>query len=139
MGQQRNCPWIVGGDFNEILYAFEKKWGIPRDERWMEGFLKVLESCGLKDIGYNSHWFTWACGNLPETSIRKCHDRMVANTKWFDMFPTVELRLLPHSYSDHCPIFLVLIIHYNHKSSNRFYFKAWWLLDSSFEKEVKRL
>ncbi|KAA3469159.1 reverse transcriptase [Gossypium australe] len=36
-------PWIVCGDFNEIMYGFEKKGGLPRDERRMEAFQNVLE------------------------------------------------------------------------------------------------
>ncbi|KAA3476616.1 reverse transcriptase [Gossypium australe] len=31
-------PWLVCGDFNEILYGFEKKGGLPREEQRMEYF-----------------------------------------------------------------------------------------------------
>ncbi|KAA3483968.1 reverse transcriptase [Gossypium australe] len=41
------------GDFNEIMYSFEKKGGLPRDQRRMETFKDTLEECGLIDIGYS--------------------------------------------------------------------------------------
>ncbi|KAH1056048.1 hypothetical protein J1N35_034113 [Gossypium stocksii] len=59
-----NFPWLVCGDFNEILYGFEKKGGIPRDERRMELFRNVLADCDLADVGYSGRWFTWERGSL---------------------------------------------------------------------------
>ncbi|XP_052481170.1 uncharacterized protein LOC128035464 [Gossypium raimondii] len=57
-------PWLVCGDFNEIMYGFEKKGGLPRDERRMELFRKMLEDCYLFDVGYEGNWFTWERGEL---------------------------------------------------------------------------
>ncbi|MBA0845642.1 hypothetical protein Goarm_022211 [Gossypium armourianum] len=38
LGQDRNHPWLVSGDFNEIMYSFEKYGGIPREESRMAAF-----------------------------------------------------------------------------------------------------
>lgn len=46
-------PWLVCGDFNEILYSYEKVGGTPREERIMLDFRNVLEECQLMDIGYS--------------------------------------------------------------------------------------
>ncbi|KAA3466527.1 reverse transcriptase [Gossypium australe] len=43
--------WFVCGDFNEIMYGFEKKGGLPREERRMEAFRNALENCQLIDVG----------------------------------------------------------------------------------------
>lgn len=51
-------PWLVRGDFNEIMYGFEKKRGLPRNERRMELFWKTLEDCQLYDVGFEGSWFT---------------------------------------------------------------------------------
>ncbi|KAL1101097.1 hypothetical protein V6Z11_D05G275300 [Gossypium hirsutum] len=51
-------PWLICGDFNEILYGFEKNGGLPREERRMEDFRQVLEECSLNDLGYSGKWFT---------------------------------------------------------------------------------
>ncbi|KAA3480026.1 reverse transcriptase [Gossypium australe] len=61
--------WFVCGDFNEIMHGFEKKEGLPRDERRMEIFCNVLANCQLMDVGFSENWFTWEGGNLPETNI----------------------------------------------------------------------
>ncbi|MBA0818435.1 hypothetical protein Gohar_021253 [Gossypium harknessii] len=75
---QVEYPWLVCGDFNEILYGYEKKGGLAREERRMEAFRKVLEDCSLVDVGYSGNWFTWERGNLPETNIQERLDRGVA-------------------------------------------------------------
>ncbi|KAA3482848.1 reverse transcriptase [Gossypium australe] len=33
LGEDKTHPWLVCGDFNEIMYSFEKSGGIPREER----------------------------------------------------------------------------------------------------------
>ncbi|MBA0600237.1 hypothetical protein Gorai_006432 [Gossypium raimondii] len=38
LGSSKHLPWLVCGDFNEIIYSFEKVGEIPRDERGMEIF-----------------------------------------------------------------------------------------------------
>ncbi|KAA3464777.1 Exo_endo_phos domain-containing protein [Gossypium australe] len=69
LSQVGNYPWLVAGDFNEIMYSFEKKRGLPRDQKRMEVFRDTLEECNLMDIGYSEVWYTWERGNLPETNI----------------------------------------------------------------------
>lgn len=39
------------GDFNEILFLFEKKGGRIREERQMVAFRDALEDCELNDLG----------------------------------------------------------------------------------------
>ncbi|MBA0701149.1 hypothetical protein Goari_020576 [Gossypium aridum] len=48
-------PWFVCGDFNEIMYGFEKKRGLLRDERRMKPFRNVLEDCHLMDVRYSGN------------------------------------------------------------------------------------
>ncbi|KAA3477604.1 reverse transcriptase [Gossypium australe] len=66
---------MVSGDFNEILYSFEKSGGQPRKERRMAAFCEVLDDCQLMDLGFQGTWFTWERGNLPETNIKERLDR----------------------------------------------------------------
>ncbi|MBA0755210.1 hypothetical protein Gogos_000127 [Gossypium gossypioides] len=101
-----DLPWFVVGDFNEIMYGVEKKGGLPRDERRMELFRRVLEECQLYDVGYEGSWFTWERGNLPETNIRERLDRGVANAAWINLFQAVRVQHLVHSMSDHCPLLI---------------------------------
>ncbi|KAH1096965.1 hypothetical protein J1N35_013886 [Gossypium stocksii] len=101
-----DIPWLVSGDFNEIMYGFEKKRGQPRDKGRIELFRSTLKDCQLSDIGYSGSWFTWERGNLPETNIQEWLDRGVASTSWISMFPDVKVQHLVHSFFDHCPLLI---------------------------------
>lgn len=101
--------WLVCGDFNEILYASEKKGGMLREEGRMKMFHDVLQCCELMDIGFLSPWFTWERGNSMRTNIRERLDRGVANNLWMNLFPEMDLCHLPTLASDHCPLLLDLI------------------------------
>ncbi|MBA0597784.1 hypothetical protein Gorai_007575 [Gossypium raimondii] len=48
-------PWLVYGDFNEILYSFKKEGGLPRDERRMEEFQTTINICRLEDVGFTDY------------------------------------------------------------------------------------
>ncbi|KAA3453778.1 reverse transcriptase [Gossypium australe] len=132
-------PWFVCGDFNEIMYGFEKKGGVPRDERRMQVFRKVLSECSLMGMGFSGRWFTWERGNLPETNIRERLDRGVTNEEWQNMFTEVSIQHLTHSFSDHCPL-LVNTRRAEHRAKVAdFRFEAWWTMEESFDDEVKRI
>ncbi|KAA3490114.1 reverse transcriptase [Gossypium australe] len=109
LNQECNYPWLVAGDFNEIMYSFEKSGGLPRDQRRMEVFRDILEECQLMDIGYSGVWYTWERGNLPETNIRERLDRGVANGKWINLFPLGSIQHIPYSTPNHCPLLIMQI------------------------------
>ena len=59
MKKENNLPWFCCGDFNEILFNYEKEGGPPRVERCMVDFRKALEDCDLHDLGFTGDPFTW--------------------------------------------------------------------------------
>ena len=56
--KQCSMPWIVFGDFNEILNSNEKLGWLDRDARQMEGFRECLSKCDLFDMGFVGQRFT---------------------------------------------------------------------------------
>lgn len=54
-----NPPWLVSGDFNEIMGLSEKEGGSFWPRPQMERFAKCVNGCGLKDIGFVGPKFTW--------------------------------------------------------------------------------
>lgn len=111
---------MVCGDFNEILYSYEKHGGAPRVESRIEAFREALGDCLLEDVGYSGVWFTWDRGISPETNIRERLDREVANDKWKLLFPAGIIKHLTPPMSDHCPILVNTNCRDNHKSNERF-------------------
>lgn len=54
----RHLPWVVGGDFNEILFSSEKVGGLIRNEADMSCFHEALARCELRDPCENFWEFT---------------------------------------------------------------------------------
>ena len=54
-----NIPWVVIGNFNEILYLHEKEGGARRPDRMMQEFREALVDCQLDDMGFMGDQFTW--------------------------------------------------------------------------------
>ncbi|KAL4386596.1 hypothetical protein GQ457_09G025710 [Hibiscus cannabinus] len=132
-------PWLVIGDFNEILYSFEKQGGLVRNERQMEGFRNVLADCALDDLGYTGQWFTWEKGRFASTNIRERLDRGVANEAWQSLFPHFKLEHLIKSFSDHCPLLLNTDVSTTGNFLRQFRFEAAWVLEGSCEDVVRHL
>lgn len=55
----KSLLWLVGGDFNEILFYWEKMGGQSRVPSQMAGFADTLDDCGLKDLNFKGNQFTW--------------------------------------------------------------------------------
>ena len=51
-------PWMVIGDFNEILLASEKVGGTPVDYRRIARFAEWVQDCHLIDLGSKGPRFT---------------------------------------------------------------------------------
>lgn len=54
-----NTPWLVGGDFNSILANDEKVGGRPKSQSDIDNFRRVVDSCGMLDLGFVGDPFTW--------------------------------------------------------------------------------
>ncbi|XP_061351746.1 uncharacterized protein LOC133296707 [Gastrolobium bilobum] len=52
-------PWILGGDFNEIVYSHEKKGGVAVDPSKCAKFASILNECQVADLGCDGSPFTW--------------------------------------------------------------------------------
>ncbi|XP_062007579.1 uncharacterized protein LOC133724753 [Rosa rugosa] len=76
-----SLPWVIIGDFNEILINGEKLSGPTCPERQMKGFREALGYAELIDLGFQGSKMTW--WNY-ETQLRL--DRAVATNSWSDIF-----------------------------------------------------
>ncbi|KAH9725610.1 putative ribonuclease H protein [Citrus sinensis] len=121
-------PWLVGGDFNSILCADEKKGGSTHISGVCGLFKSWFNKNGMFDLNFHGPRFTWSRGFL-----MKRLDRAMSNTEWLHKYPDNAVLHLPKIASDHRPI----LVRFNNDAScvrgqKPFRFLAAWLTDNSF-------
>lgn len=105
---QSSLPWVVGGDFNEILSDNEKSGGIARSVALMDNFREGLLDCDLTDLGFTGCPFTWSNGRVEPDTVRCRLDRFCGNSACKEFAPTAMVEHLNFPGSDHVPILLRL-------------------------------
>lgn len=107
LSRESEMAWIVGGDFNEILFSHEKKEGNPSDFASMKMFRDALDFSNLTDVKLKGYSFTW-CNGRVEGLIEERLDRAVANSNWHDLFRNACTDTVVWDSSDHYPICISL-------------------------------
>lgn len=79
LGKDNDIPWMVGGDFNEVLQESEKQGGSACDFNNICAFRDCLDKNGLRDLDTVGHQFTWR-NNRTDGFIEERLDRVVATT-----------------------------------------------------------
>ncbi|KAL3638072.1 hypothetical protein CASFOL_018085 [Castilleja foliolosa] len=99
-------PWIMAGDFNDIIDHKEKKGGLPYSSSSGHNLANELNNLGLIDLGFNGYPFTWDNKRNGVANIQQRLDRAVSNMDWLTVFPQASVTHLNPSTSDHCPILI---------------------------------
>lgn len=99
----RNGPWLLVGDFNEILSKDEKIGGREREEKSFEDFQKLYSNCDFQDLKSKSNRFSWI-GKRYKYKVKCCLDRVIVNSEFLAMFPASEAEFLGLYGSDHRPV-----------------------------------
>ena len=127
-----NKPWIIAGDFNEVLAEEDKFGGRRISTNRSLIFKECLDFCNMVDLGFNGPWFTWTNRREITDLVQERLDRCFANPSWCTTFPNARVTHLTRFFSDHCPVLL------ESNSSNGFHlpkpfiFHSFWLADLSF-------
>ncbi|KAL5579373.1 hypothetical protein UlMin_011815 [Ulmus minor] len=138
-----HLPWLVGGDFNEVLYDHEKKGGRPRSLSQMQNFQEALDRCCLRNITGTGEFFTWANKQLGSDFIQERLDHYVCTLAWGQLFPNSRCQHLNFYSSDHRAIKIMLgpSLVWVRKNSNRarkgrFHFEELWATDEECRQVV---
>ncbi|KAJ1404644.1 Reverse transcriptase zinc-binding domain [Sesbania bispinosa] len=130
-----SIPWCVMGDFNSILYDFEKVGGAGPNRRAMKDFATCLESCNLMEINSKGPFLTWQRGTVKERL-----DRVVCTADWRLMFDQATIINLALPTSDHCGLWLNLAPNSSHLRIHKpFKFLASWISHPDFKDQVTKV
>ncbi|CAM8905994.1 unnamed protein product [Rhodiola kirilowii] len=99
--ETRGLPWVVIGDFNEVVCSSEVQGGRGRQNWQMENFRRVLDDCDLVDLGFVGYPFTYSNRRKGDAEVRARLDRAVATVDWRRLFPRVSVRHVQLHASDH--------------------------------------
>ncbi|KAL5567359.1 hypothetical protein UlMin_030523 [Ulmus minor] len=134
-----HLPWLVGGDFNEILLDSEKRGGRPRALAQMRNFQSCLDLCGLKDLSFSGEQFTWVNRQGLGDCIQERLDRFVGTFDWGTLFPNAKVTNLAFFHSDHRAVKISLGSswvwvrkHAGSKRQRRFHFEEIWASDLEY-------
>ncbi|GJT53353.1 ribonuclease H [Tanacetum coccineum] len=136
LNQRQGEGWICFGDFNEILYAFEKLRGRGCNTNEMVAFRHACNMCNLEDMDSTGVKFTWSNGQQGCDNVKKRLDRFLANADCCRLYPNALFQNLARISSDHSPI----ICHFSprvRKTEKMFRFESMWLRDESFHDVVR--
>ncbi|XP_062075390.1 uncharacterized protein LOC133779445 [Humulus lupulus] len=93
-------PWIVMGDFNDIL-AKEERIGNRVRYKTSTDFIDCVANCQLEDVKYSGNFYTWCNKQYGEDRIYSKIDRVLANQVWLSLFPDAETVFLNEGPFDH--------------------------------------
>lgn len=136
VGDSSSSFLVYLGDFNDLLFASDKKGNSPHPQSLLDSFSRVIEDCQLSEVNLSGGKFTWEKGKGTDAWVREKLDRAFSNVSWWSKFPLCNLKVLHTSCLDHEPIFLELIHANISKKDFRFRFKNTWLKELNFIKEV---
>uniref|UniRef100_A0A2N9FI47 CCHC-type domain-containing protein n=1 Tax=Fagus sylvatica TaxID=28930 RepID=A0A2N9FI47_FAGSY len=136
----RSLPWLVMGDFNEVM-SLEEQWGrINRSLPQMAAFRDALLDCSLQDLGYQGPDFSWSNRREDGALVRAQLDRGVANNAWLSLFPSYQVHHVVFAASDHMGLLILMNPPQASPSINRkklFRFDHSWVRELGCEETIK--
>ncbi|CAA7014948.1 unnamed protein product [Microthlaspi erraticum] len=99
----RNGPWFMIGDFNEISGHHEKQGGRTRFDASFLPFNQMIEDCGMLEFPCSGNLMSWV-GRRGRTQVKCRLDRALGNEDWHECFPHSNVQYLRMWGSDHRPI-----------------------------------
>jgi hypothetical protein len=132
-------PWLLAGDFNDIIGVNEKRGGAEASIRKCSIFRDRINECSLIDLGAMGAKFTWRGPKFHGGQrIYERLDRALCNSKWSLMFPDGFVKVLTRvAFSDHHPILIAPKGSSHLVAPRQFRFESAWLLEETYTDMMK--
>ncbi|KAL9678842.1 hypothetical protein QQ045_016693 [Rhodiola kirilowii] len=137
LNRMMDKPWLIFGDFNEVLFGWEVKGRRIRGEWQMKKFREVMQDCNLSDIGFRGAQFTYSNKRKGVWEVKARLDRAIANGEWRQWFPTAEVWHEVSGCSDHSPLIIRWKTHRKVSRLKLFRFEPMWLRHSEYGDVVR--
>ena len=124
-------PWLVLGDFNNVLHADERSNGQPVTQYEIRDFQQCCSKLGLVDTGYSGAHLTWT-----NNSTWSKLDRVMINNRWTADGLRAHAHFgFPRKLSYHSPS-LVSLFDNRIQGMQHFKFFNMWTLHEDFQRIV---
>ncbi|XP_057793280.1 uncharacterized protein LOC131009894 [Salvia miltiorrhiza] len=130
-------PWVVMGDFNDLLDPGDKRGSVPHPNWLFNGFREATLDCGITDIALNGYPFTWSRGIGTQNFVEERLDRAMATDNWKSLFPNVIFIPVTVTISDHTPILLKCDGMYVPPPRRRFFFENKWCTEPELPQIIR--
>ncbi|XP_031117628.1 uncharacterized protein LOC116021122 [Ipomoea triloba] len=122
-----NLPWVIMGDFNDLLNQADKRGRLPHPEWLITGFREAVNDCGLRELPFDGHQFTWEWSRGTANMVEEKLDRIFTIESWLSLYDGAQASSLICPYSDHLPLMLSPESLNRPGSRRRFCFDNMWL------------
>ena len=97
-------PWLLMGDFNEILHPNEYWGSDAHPYHQIAEFQHAIDDCCLMNFGFEGPRFTWCNNRFQGNLVYERLDRGLCNQEWLNLFPHSKLFHTPFGFSNHLAI-----------------------------------
>lgn len=137
VASMHSLPWMIAGDFNEILLGEDKYGGRAVNTIRALKFQECLNNCGMIDLGFSGPRFTWSNHHPLTHLIQERIDRVFANADWNVLYPNDSVKHLERAHSDQNPVLLSLTNASGIHLTRPFKYQPMWLSHPSFLEVVR--
>ncbi|CAH9118852.1 unnamed protein product [Cuscuta europaea] len=105
LARESNEPWLMMGDFNDVMFDNERKSSVPPSPWLLRGFQEAVWSSELVNVSFEDYEWTWEWGRGTPRWIEAKLDRILANEDWLTLFGGHQSMSLEGPTSDHLMLY----------------------------------
>ncbi|XP_019188318.1 PREDICTED: uncharacterized protein LOC109182624 [Ipomoea nil] len=140
LANRSQLPWVVIGDFNDLLFQREKRGGNPHPNGLLRGFGETIDDCGLAQMPMQGYPYTWKKREGTENWLEERLDKVLVTESWRRLNVRASVLNMMTRKSDHSALYLGIRddIRGMGRGAKCFRFEMSWLHDEGCREVVER-